>query len=215
MRREVCRAAAHEVANRSNLGRITSQNGTIAEYERRIALLQLNLAVRVAIEDDDDLEDAADESNAAEADVAVDVEALQAELATAVVKRGDLEQQLAAVQSRLDDAVARFEAAVASVAELNQELLDSRAETAARQQELADATAAFDKLSAEAQAATRAIQLAEDRLADSQGVAEQARERVRQLEADVALAAAEQERLLAANAEHSVLERRLAEVRSS
>ncbi|GAA6027432.1 hypothetical protein JCM8097_007861 [Rhodosporidiobolus ruineniae] len=90
--------------------KIAARDATINQYERKIALLQLNLAVRVAIEDDEDL----GEDGAETVDAAVqaaeptstlsqdELVALQEELDVVRAGRAELEQQLSDLQAQLD-----------------------------------------------------------------------------------------------------------------
>lgn len=172
--------------------RISTQSGTIADYERRIALLQLNLAVRVAIEDDEDLVDDSSASQSTRSVAgetpAVDADALQADLAAAVDARSSLEQQLSTVQGQLADAQRQADAAVASVSALDQQLDNVRAEAALQREHLeAAATKAAGHESTTA-AARAAAQAAEERLAEVETASVALQSRASELDTQLAAA---------------------------
>ncbi|GAA6012896.1 hypothetical protein JCM10207_008369 [Rhodosporidiobolus poonsookiae] len=138
--------------------RIAQQDATIEQYQRKIALLQLNLAVRVAIEDDEDL---VDESSAvSEAELTVETVpreellSLQGELDEAHLARAALQQQLSGVQSQLEAVQAQ-----------RVSLVDAATSTAHRLAELESAASAAGERVAHLEAQLSSSRDEEDRLA--------------------------------------------------
>ncbi|GAA5959098.1 hypothetical protein JCM21900_002558 [Sporobolomyces salmonicolor] len=153
--------------------KISRQSDLIAQRERSIALLQLNLAVRVAIEDDEDVEDSdgdcsvldgdsTDTIDLEDATIAVEPELspagladLQLRLADELSIRQGLEEQLSSVRAQLGEAIRQASAASVSSRALEEELaavkLDAQEQIVRLEQanvSLRDAQARHDALQA-------------------------------------------------------------------
>ncbi|KPV73221.1 uncharacterized protein RHOBADRAFT_45789 [Rhodotorula graminis WP1] len=174
---------------------ISAQSGTINNYERKIALLQLNLAVRVAIEDDEDAVDGAEDDNSTRSILqdtpSVDLDLLQADLDAALATRSHLEQQLASVQVQLVDAQQQADEATASASSLENQLAEVRADMVAQQEQLAAAAARAAELEQTSDRADAAARAAENRLADVEVTAVALQERAAELESQLVTAQAD------------------------
>ncbi|GAA5820278.1 hypothetical protein JCM3770_002449 [Rhodotorula araucariae] len=181
----LCETLRSDVAGLED--QLSSQTSMISAYESKIALLQLNLAVRVAIEDDEDLVES-DAAEAGEETVTVDVGRLQHELAAALDTRAQLEQHLARLQAQLDQAIQRVEQAAAVTASLDSELATARAETSARQEQLDAAATRSAGLEDDVRVASATAEAAQARLADFEAASADAQKRIDALEAQLGLA---------------------------
>ncbi|BGP27788.1 cell wall surface anchor family protein [Rhodotorula toruloides] len=127
---------------------IAHQSAAIVDYQAKIAFLQLNLAVRVALEDDedDDLRSDVDTATPLLANVDEDVQSsmddldkrmslqtAKENLATAVSARAALEARLVELQTELTTVIQSKEASFAVISELEQQLDAVSAEVVERE----------------------------------------------------------------------------------
>ncbi|GAA5872558.1 hypothetical protein JCM1840_004836 [Sporobolomyces johnsonii] len=161
--------------------KISRQSDLITQRERSIALLHLNLAVRVAIEDDEDLEDSDGDCSVLEGDstdtvdledatIAVEPELspagladLQLRLADELSIREGLEEQLLAVQAQLDEATRQAAAASESSRALEEELVAAKLDA----QEQIDRLEQANSSLRDAQARHDALQAGHDAMSTS------------------------------------------------
>ncbi|CEQ42547.1 SPOSA6832_04351 [Sporobolomyces salmonicolor] len=161
--------------------KISRQSDLIAQRERSIALLQLNLAVRVAIEDDEDVEDSdgdcsvldgdsTDTIDLEDATIAVEPELspagladLQLRLADELSIREGLEEQLSSVRVQLGEAIRQASAASVSSRALEEELAAVKLDAQEQVDRLEQANASLR----DAQARHDALQAGHDALSTS------------------------------------------------
>ncbi|GAA5906978.1 hypothetical protein JCM8208_003729 [Rhodotorula glutinis] len=198
---------------------ISSQSGTIDNYERKIALLQLNLAVRVAIKDDEDVLDAAAADNSTRSIVqdtpSLDLDLLQADLDAALATRAHLEQQLASVQAQLVDVQQQAGEALASASSLEKQLVEVRADVVTQQEQLTAATARAEELEATSDAAAAAARDAEKRLVDVEAASSALQEHAADLESQLVTAQADLQSSRAAAQDLAEEGERVAQLRAS
>lgn len=201
---------------------IAAQSAAIADYQAKIAFLQLNLAVRVAIEDDDDeLQDdtkssSPDTPNVEKAvqspsdSVAVSaaLQTAQEELATAMSARAALEVRLAELETELTAAMQAGEVSSAFVSNLEQQLDAARFDVAARDERLRKTDDLASSLGAE-------LAGANERIIALEGEVREAKLVVANLQTQAADAADKQARLLDEQASADALTKRVQEVRCS
>lgn len=200
---------------------IADQSASIVDYQAKIAFLQLNLAVRVAIEDDEDDELRADEDSPApdisnvaktvqslpdELDMRTELQAVQEQLAAAMSARAALETRLEELQTELASAVQAGEASTATISALEQQLDAARSDMAEREEHLRKTDETVSGLVA---------QLAEagERIVALEGEVDEAKAIVASLRAGVADAADKEARLLEQQALADALNKRVEEVR--
>ncbi|BGP43634.1 hypothetical protein JCM10449v2_007675 [Rhodotorula kratochvilovae] len=209
----LCETLRSDVAGLED--QISTQSSTISAYESRIALLQLNLAVRVAIEDDEDIVDAPVAAEQAEETPAVDVDHLQQDLAAALDARAQLEQQLAMLRAELEDVVERAERATASAGSLDREVVLMRAEAAARQEQLEVAAATAAALEGDVATASATAETAQAHLAELEAFSAEAHDRILELETQLASAHEEMEAAQADAQTREAQEQRLVELQNA
>ncbi|BGP35526.1 hypothetical protein JCM10296v2_007364 [Rhodotorula toruloides] len=169
---------------------IADQSASIVDYQAKIAFLQLNLAVRVAIEDDEDDELRAGEDSAApvtsdvgkavqslpdDLDTRTKLQAVQEQLAAAMSARAALEARLEELQTELASAV---EAGAATVSALEQQLDAARSDMAEREEQLRKTNDTASGLAAQIAEAGERIVALEGEVDEAKAIATALRARV-------------------------------------
>ncbi|GAA5985394.1 hypothetical protein JCM10908_006960 [Rhodotorula pacifica] len=137
---------AEDVESRT---RISGLEATLRQYEQRIALLQLNLAMRVAIEDEDEQDDVSVERDADAtfvADANEEILSIRDQLAAASRERDGLFARLQVTLDELDIAVQQREQLAVQNVEMEKELTAVQANAAAQRTDLAVAQADVKEL---------------------------------------------------------------------
>lgn len=200
---------------------IADQSASIVDYQAKIAFLQLNLAVCVAIDDGEDDELQAEEDSAAPVtsdvdkavqslpdnlDMRTELQAVQEQLAAAVSARAALETRLEELQTELASVVHAGKASTAAVSALEQQLEAARSDVAEREENLRKTSETAFGLAA---------QLAEagERIVALEGEVDEAKNIVAELRARVADAADKEARLLEQQNLAAALNKRVEEVR--
>ncbi|KAG0666925.1 hypothetical protein C6P46_003635 [Rhodotorula mucilaginosa] len=184
----LCDALPSEGAGIHN--RIAELESTLRQYESRIALLQLNLAMRVAIDDDD--EEQGDASIERDADATFVAEAsdeilsIRQQLAATTLERDTLFTRLQATLDELDAAVRQREQVVGQKLDLEQELGEVRADAKAANDELAVARADVKELAQRTAAYANEVEAVRTRAAQIERIAAAAEDRTEVLERELA-----------------------------